>query len=243
MTAPKDNPVESYLDELFDRLAGTGDAGRRMLSDAESHLAESAAAARERGLSEIDAERDAVARFGSMDSIARRVPVSSDGLGAQVRRVLVGGWALAAVTALWYGLSGVLTWLLHWPWLRLLVATDGFGTWPACVKPVGVPCVGTRISLDMVPVGGARSPYAFVALGGAVALVVLLMLRAATRLGTPMWTPSRTSMALGIAVPFSAVGAFLLFYGVVDLVHGPGHYSRLPGWSRACWRLHWPVRH
>src|SRR5262245_29751780 len=113
MTAPRDRPVESYLDGLFDRLSGTGGAGRRMLSDAEAHLEESAAAARERGLDEIDAERDAIARFGSMDSIARRVPVSGN---PQWRRVLVGVSAIAAVALLWYGLSGVATWLLHGPW-------------------------------------------------------------------------------------------------------------------------------
>jgi hypothetical protein len=221
MTAPWDSPVESYLDSLFNRLAGTGRAGRRMLSDAEAHLEEGAAAARERGLTEIDAERDAVARFGSIDAIARRVPVASESLTSQLRRVLVGGWALVAAGLLWYGLSGVLTWLMHWPWSQLLLATNGFGTWRACPEFMPVDdCLHQRITYPMVPAGGAKFPYAFVALGGAVALVVLLVLRATTRLGTPECTPSRVSLTLCIAVPFSAIGLAWLLYGVGNLIDG-----------------------
>jgi len=189
-----------------------------MLSDAETHLAESAAAARERGLTEFDAERDAVARFGSMDAIARRVPVASGNLDLQLRRVLVSGWALVAASLLWYGFSGVLTWLLRWPWQHLLDNTDGLGSWPACAKGLHPRCVPIRIPIDMVPAGGERFPYVFVALGGVVALAALLVLRATTRLGTPTWTPSRVSMALCVAIPFAAVGSFLLFYGVANLV-------------------------
>ena len=40
-----DGPVERYLDALFDRLAGTGQAGRRSLVEAEDHLRAAAAAA------------------------------------------------------------------------------------------------------------------------------------------------------------------------------------------------------
>jgi hypothetical protein len=31
-------PVDRYLDDLFDALAGTGGAGRRALAEAEDHL-------------------------------------------------------------------------------------------------------------------------------------------------------------------------------------------------------------
>ena len=43
-------PVEKYLDEMFDRLAGTGPAGRRMLAEAESHLLAAVDDGRARGL-------------------------------------------------------------------------------------------------------------------------------------------------------------------------------------------------
>jgi hypothetical protein len=36
--------VDRYLDEMFDRLAGTGSAGRRALAETEDHLRASAAA-------------------------------------------------------------------------------------------------------------------------------------------------------------------------------------------------------
>jgi hypothetical protein len=157
-----------------------------------------------------------------MDAIARRVPVSGN---PPWRRVLVGGWTFAAVALLWYGLSGVVTWLLHGPWTRLLVATDGFGTWP-CVGPIGSGCVDPNYwSFAMVPVGGARFPYALVALVGAVVLAALLVLRAVTRLGTPAWTPSRASMAFGLAVPFFVAGGLWVLYGVVNVAYGD--FSRL----------------
>src|SRR5690349_22729895 len=57
-------PVDRYLDELFDRLAGTGSAGRRVLVEAEDHLRTATAEGVQRGLSSDDAEREAVTRFG-----------------------------------------------------------------------------------------------------------------------------------------------------------------------------------
>jgi hypothetical protein len=57
-------PVDTYLDGMFDRLAGTGAAGRRMLTEAEDHLRAATADACERGLDPAAAEREAVTRFG-----------------------------------------------------------------------------------------------------------------------------------------------------------------------------------
>ncbi len=50
-----DGPVDAYLDELFDRLAGTGAAGWRALTEAQDHLAAAAADERQRGLDELAA--------------------------------------------------------------------------------------------------------------------------------------------------------------------------------------------
>ena len=71
-TAPS-GPVDRYLDDLFDRLAGTGGIGRRALAETEDHLRTAAADAAERGMPPAEAEREAVARFGAAGSFARRL--------------------------------------------------------------------------------------------------------------------------------------------------------------------------
>ena len=63
--------IERYLDELFDQLAGTGAAGRRALLEAEYHLRAVAADAITRGLSQDQAEHEAVGRFGPPALVAR----------------------------------------------------------------------------------------------------------------------------------------------------------------------------
>jgi hypothetical protein len=62
--------IDAYLDELFDRLAGTGAAGRRSLADAEDHLRTAADEAIARGAEPIVAEQTTVDRFGRASRIA-----------------------------------------------------------------------------------------------------------------------------------------------------------------------------
>jgi hypothetical protein len=227
MSTPPENAVESYLDAMFDRLAGTGAAGRRLLADAETHLLASAAAGRDRGLTDYEAERHAIARFGPVDAIVRRVPVPTGNLHRYARRVLTGGWGLAGAGLFWYGVTGLLTWLIGWPWAKLLVTSGRFASWPPCGSSAPTPeCLNkVHASLDMVPAGGARFPYLFVAAFGAAVLTALFWLRRGTRLGTPAWTPSRAATTLCLAVPFTCVGTLLMFYGVTDIVDG--HYMRI----------------
>jgi hypothetical protein len=88
--------IERYLDELFDRLAGTGAAGRRLLAETEEHLRDAAADGVAAGLDEARAEAEAVRRFGSPGAIA-----------AQLRRAhrrpipaaVSGIWLLAGIGA------------------------------------------------------------------------------------------------------------------------------------------------
>ena len=65
--------IERYLDELFDKLAGTGAAGRRALTEAEYHLRAVAVGAMARGLPEDQAEHEAVSRFGPPALVARKL--------------------------------------------------------------------------------------------------------------------------------------------------------------------------
>ncbi|MEU8236329.1 hypothetical protein AB0C12_42625 [Actinoplanes sp. NPDC048967] len=80
--APRgEGPVDRYLDDMFDLLAGTGADGRRL-------LIEPAAEGRARGLDAETAEREAVVRFGAAATVARRVPAGT------------------GIILTWYGLSG-----------------------------------------------------------------------------------------------------------------------------------------
>jgi hypothetical protein len=88
--------IERYLDELFDRLAGQGAAGRRALAEAEDHLRAAAAAAAERGLPADRAEHEAVTRFGSPAMVARKL-CSAHG-ARRLNRAVSAGWLLAGLT-------------------------------------------------------------------------------------------------------------------------------------------------
>jgi hypothetical protein len=218
---PDDGPVERYLDTMFDRLTGTGAAGRRILAEAENHLLTATAEGRARGLDLETAEQQAVERFGPVDDLARRVPVVTGNVRTSLRRFTVGTWAVVGTVMAWYGVSGVVTWLLGWPWIRLLIATDRFGAQPnMCDRPwvasdTTPACVGYyHGQLDMVPVGGYHFPYLWLAISGVVLMAALLVVRRTTVLGTPTWTPARTSLGLAFAVPFGLTGVVLMFYGV-----------------------------
>ncbi|MEV0217523.1 permease prefix domain 1-containing protein [Micromonospora sp. NPDC050695] len=66
--APGD--VDRHLDEMFNRLAGTGAAGRRALAEVEDHLRDAVADELTQGVPARQAERNAVARFGPPARIA-----------------------------------------------------------------------------------------------------------------------------------------------------------------------------
>ncbi len=106
--------VERYLDELAARLPGPGAHVRRVLAECEAHLRDAVAAGRAAGLSDADAERAAVEKFGTPSQIATQVisaqwaharrPVLRAGMGLLVRMaaaamVVAGGAAVLAVLA------------------------------------------------------------------------------------------------------------------------------------------------
>jgi hypothetical protein len=101
--------VEKYLDGMFDRLAGTGEAGRRAIVEAEDHLRSAVEEHTARGVPLPQAERMAVAQFGSSASMARqlrrayqpdrlRVALSGTALVAGLGLVAGGGSMLVAST-------------------------------------------------------------------------------------------------------------------------------------------------
>jgi hypothetical protein len=89
--------IDRYLDELFDRLAGQGATGRRMLEEATDHLRMAVADKIEAGVPAERAEREAVAQFGESGRIAdllnrvhHRTRLATAASGATV----IAGWAL-----------------------------------------------------------------------------------------------------------------------------------------------------
>ncbi|MEV0003001.1 permease prefix domain 1-containing protein [Micromonospora sp. NPDC050980] len=219
-----EGPVEEYLDELFDQLAGTGAAGRRVLAEAESHLQAAVDDGLDRGLAQEDAEGDAIRRFGPPAALARQVPVPTGSAGASLRRLVVGVWAAVGVTMTWYGISGVLTWLLGWPWVRLLIATGRFGGQPNMCERPWVPSTPVadcatqyHDQLYLIPVGADEVRdrlFLIFAVGGVVLLVGLTMVRRASALGTPAWTPRLASALLCVVLCFGPAALVLLSFGV-----------------------------
>ena len=86
--------IERYLDELFDKLTGTGAAGRRALMEAEYHLRAGAADAMTRGLPEDQAEHEAVSRFGPPALVARKLRSAG-----RLNRAVSAAWLLAGLAA------------------------------------------------------------------------------------------------------------------------------------------------
>lgn len=95
--------VERLLNEMFDRLAGTGAAGRRALAETEDHLRDAVAEGMARNLSAEQAEHDAVARFGSPARIAGQLRRAHR--AAWLNRALSGAWLLAGLGLVVLGAS------------------------------------------------------------------------------------------------------------------------------------------
>ena len=91
------SPTEDYLAELRRQLRGDPVLSRRVLEEVADHLAEAVAAERRSGMSEKDAEENAVRRFGPADRFARQfdrfaLPFKALLLMASLATVGVGLW-------------------------------------------------------------------------------------------------------------------------------------------------------
>lgn len=107
-----DSPIEDYLDELFlaSRSSTPRDA-RHLLVEAEAHLRDAATAAARDGMSELEAEEDAVRRFGAPSRLARSDRYRS--IGDVLRGSAFSALQLASVGGIAVGVSGVVVQLLR----------------------------------------------------------------------------------------------------------------------------------
>jgi hypothetical protein len=106
--------IDSYLDDLFDRLGGTGGAGRRLLLESEDHLRTAASEAMARGSTREEAESSAVESFGSVHDIVKdlRQPITA----ARV--------AMTAISAMWVSI-GALAMVAGVSYLTFFAGTRG----------------------------------------------------------------------------------------------------------------------
>jgi hypothetical protein len=216
------SPVEQTLDELFDKLAGTGGPGRRALAEAEDHLRSAVAEGVARGLSEEAAERAAVTRFGPVGRVAAELRVAHRGIGAWLRPAFVGCWLAGGLGLVAIGISGLLAEAFGRTYGAAFVAGDAPGvTYTAgrCADyfeyfPHARDCADAAALHHWGEVVESR-----VTLGvlGALALLVLWLLRRGTALGSPAWTPPRGSVALPMTALLALVGVGLSGTGLMEL--------------------------
>ncbi|WP_336854412.1 permease prefix domain 1-containing protein [Sinomonas albida] len=202
-TPAEEAPIDVYLDEL---LVASRDAepaaARRLLAEAEGHLRESASRLRAQGLDPMEAEREAVRRFGPVGTVtpALRTPLAAIGrlpLRAFVRPIV----GLAAVGAIAVGLSGALSELFGRIWGAGFVSGD---------LP-GVAYTAARCAVLQAPYPGLDCAQAaaehhwgevveYRVVLGVLGLVLLLVWR---------FLPRETPLPAGLA-PALAGAAFLL---------------------------------
>ena len=140
-------------------------------------------------------------------------------LRVPLRRVAIWAWALTGTAMAWYGVSGALTWLLSWPWTRMLIATDRFGRRPMCGPeqiPPGDCLLYHRQDVSYLPGSDNDFPYLVVGGLGVALIVALLIARRTTTLGEPSWTPSGRAAHWAFALPFGVIGTDL----VVEAIDG-----------------------
>jgi vacuolar-type H+-ATPase subunit H len=115
MSAPGDDLVENYLDQLYARLRCAPRDARRILAEAEDHLREAVTDGLAAGLARTEAEEQAVSSFGSVravvrahDARLRRLPTA-----AVLRDVILTTWRLGAIGLVAVGASGLIAWLMN----------------------------------------------------------------------------------------------------------------------------------
>ena len=99
--------VEAYLDRLADAMVLRGRSVRRILAEADDHLQEAVAEAREGGLDRAAAEEQAVARFGPPTTVARQLAAAEGRVPAgMVWSTVLSLWLVAAIGLLAIVASG-----------------------------------------------------------------------------------------------------------------------------------------
>ena len=218
-------PVEDYLDRLFDLLPGTGAAGRRFLAEVEDHLREATDAGIARGLTPDRAQAAAVARFGPVEQVA--AGFTAVARRWSLRQLFGAGAVVGAVGMVALGLSGVISELVGDLLSPAFVAGDPPGvTYTAArcadylrLSPGSGSCTAAALEDHF---GEVVMPRIAAGILGLIALAVLAYLR--RRPDAQTWLPPRRLVGLvgGVAAGLCAA-AFLLDGGLLLAHTGTEH--------------------
>lgn len=217
-------PVDRALDDLFDRLSGTGRMGRRALAEAEDHLRSEVTEGLARGLTPGAAEQEAVDRFGRVDQIAVQLRFADLGLGSLLRPVFIGTWLVGAIGLLAIGLSAAVAELMGRAFGAEFVAGDQEGvtyTAERCAEYLEyVPRATTCGSAAAIHHWGEVVDYR--AAAGVLGLFALVALALARRwiLRGALWAPPRSAVAVVVLALMGVAGSLLGGLSVLQLVFG-----------------------
>jgi hypothetical protein len=216
--------VERYLDELFDRLAGTGGAGRRALAEAEDHLRSAADEDEAQGLSRVDAEQRAVVAFGPPHTVAAQLRAVHRP-DAWLRPAFAGAWLAGGLGLVAIGVSGLVAEVFGRIFGPEFVAGDGPGvtyTAARCAEYLRLfPGAGGCAGAAAMDHWGEVVQYRVLA--GVLGLLVLAMFgltRRRTEFGGEAWRPPRGAVAVPLGALFAVAGAGLTGMSLMQLAYG-----------------------
>ena len=187
--------IAGYLDQMRAGLRVSAAEAELILAEAEDHLCETAAAGREVGMAEREAQEAAISSFGPVRAVVRAHRARRGWLAAAGEAGLA-AWKLAAVLLLTSGVTGLVIDTILGIWPPVVTVTPGSQTpcWP---------CLATQ---DAVIINPVWLVWAVAAVGGAILLAGCgLILRVRRRRGR--------GMLLGGFFPMVAAA----FFGVIAL--------------------------
>ena len=185
--------VENYLDQLYVGLRGSPRQGRRILAEAEDHLREGVADGVAAGLTEREAQEQAISSFGSVRAVVRahdRRLRTVPGL-AVLADVAMSGWRLGSIGLLAVGASGLVAAVMNLAFGRSFVGS---------ASGAALPLAACRHWLSNWP--GAHScaqAYLLESSSDAVSLRVFTGLIGLTLLGGLLPRPPERLVARGAA--------------------------------------------
>lgn len=128
------DPVEAYLDQVARRLRGDAADARRLLAELESHLLDEVDAARAEGLDDAAARERALARIGSVRTVAR---AANGGTRDLLAALMTSAAGLAVV-----GFAAILTGTLVAELLGHVFSMHAFYGLPGDVNPAAAKVAG-----------------------------------------------------------------------------------------------------